>query len=210
VARGAEVLILLDVDCLAGPQLVEGYVSAVQADPGTVWSGPVSYLSPPPPRGYDLTRLVELDDPHPARPAPMPGELVRPADPDLFWSLSFALHAATWERTGGFCEAYTGYGGEDTDFARQAFSRGVELGWTGTARAYHQHHATDDPPVQHVASILRNAAVFHRRWGAWPMLGWLEEFERQGLVRRTSTGWEQVGSARAEPRATRDSRRCGG
>ena len=36
-------------------------------------------------------RLPELDDPHPARPAPPPGELVPDADPDLFWSLCFAL-----------------------------------------------------------------------------------------------------------------------
>ena len=61
--------------------------------------------------------------------------------------------------------------------------------WTDDPVAYHQHHPTADPPVQHVESILRNAALFHRRWGTWPMRGWLEAFERQRLVVRGSRGW---------------------
>lgn len=189
LAAGAEVLVLLDVDCLAGPELVSGYVDAVRAATGVVWSGPVTYLSPPPPSGYELARLTELDDPHPARPAPPPGTLVQPADPDLFWSLSFGLHADTWTRIGGFWEEYVGYGAEDTDFARLALAHGAHLGWAGTPRAYHQHHPTSEPPVQHVDSILRNAAVFHRRWDVWPMGGWLEQFERLGLAERTAHGW---------------------
>ncbi len=36
--------------------------------------------------------------------------------------------------------------------------------------------------MQHVAAILRNGAVFHRRWGWWPMTGWLEQFRAAGLV----------------------------
>jgi GT2 family glycosyltransferase len=51
---GCDVLIGLDVDCLAGPTMVAGYAATVRDDPATVWSGPVTYLPPPPPRGYDL------------------------------------------------------------------------------------------------------------------------------------------------------------
>ncbi len=195
VDDGAHVVIVLDVDCLAGPDLVAGYVEAVEAAPETIWSGPVTYLPPPPPGGYDVSQLPEQDDPHPARPAPPPGALAPGADPDLFWSLSFALTAQTWLRTGGFCEEYSGYGGEDTDFARLAVSRGVGFGWSGTPRAYHQYHPTADPPVQHVTSILRNATLFHRRWGTWPMGGWLEEFQRLGLIQPTAGGWEVAGGA---------------
>jgi GT2 family glycosyltransferase len=187
---GATVVVLLDVDCLAGPDLVSGYETTVGDHPDTIWSGPVTYLPPARPHGYDLARLWDLDAPHPARPAPAPGVLVHDADPDLFWSLSFAVSADTWDRVGGFCEDYQGYGGEDTDFARIADVRGVGFGWTGTPRAYHQYHPTSDPPVQHCASILRNAALFHRRWGDWPMRGWLEDFQRLGLVVRTDEGWE--------------------
>jgi N-acetylglucosaminyl-diphospho-decaprenol L-rhamnosyltransferase len=190
--HGATDLILLDVDCLAGPELVHGYVSALATYPETVWSGPVTYLPPAKSTlGYDLACLESLDRPHPARPAPKPGELRTGADSALFWSLSFAVRAATWQRVGGFCESYIGYGGEDTDFGRLTQQRGVGLGWTGTARAYHQYHPSENPPVQHLDAILRNARLFHDRWGTWPMLGWLRAFERRGLVAFGTDGWKR-------------------
>jgi hypothetical protein len=103
-------------------------------------------------------------------------------DHALFWSLSFAVHAALWRELGGFCEQYIGYGAEDTDFGQVAASRGIALTWVGGAWAYHQYHSSPDPPVQHLTDIVRNAAIFHRRWGWWPMTGWLREFERRGLI----------------------------
>ncbi len=101
---------------------------------------------------------------------------------NLFWSLSAALTPATWSQVGGFCEEYVGYGGEDTDFAWLARSRGVELAWVGGADAYHQHHPVSSPPVEHVEAIVRNAHLFHKRWNEWPMRGWLEAFAERGLV----------------------------
>lgn len=188
-SAGCEVLVGLDVDCLAGPALLSGYERAVREQPRTVWSGPVTYLGPRPSDGYPLDRLTELDDPHPARPAPAPGELRVGADPDLFWSLSFAMSAVTWQVSGRFCEQYVGYGGEDTDFGRGLDARGIPLGWTGSARAYHQHHPIERPPVRHLDDILRNGALFQRRWGEWPMAGWMREFERLGLVVRRGDAW---------------------
>ncbi|WP_248581347.1 galactosyltransferase-related protein [Nocardioides sp. InS609-2] len=182
--RGTDVLVFLDVDCLAGRSLIDSYIDAVCHHPGTVWSGPVTYLDPPAHSGYDLDRLDELDAPHPARPAPQPGELQHGHDPDLFWSLSFACSADSWQRSGGFCERYVGYGGEDTDFGHSAVRSGLALGWVGAARAYHQWHPVSRPPVEHVKDIVRNAAIFRERWGRTPMLGWLEAFERDGLVIR--------------------------
>lgn len=180
--RGAEVLIFLDVDCLVGVDLIAAYRAAAANYPETVWSGPVTYLSPAPAQGYELRRLPRLDDPHPARPAPAPGVRLRGADPNLFWSLSFALHRSAWEAAGGFCEDYVGYGGEDTDFAQRLVAAGLDLGWEGGARAYHQHHEVESPPVRHLHDIVRNARLFHTKWARWPMLGWLEQFESRGLI----------------------------
>jgi N-acetylglucosaminyl-diphospho-decaprenol L-rhamnosyltransferase len=157
----------------------------------------VTYLSPPPPGGYALDRLDLLDDPHPARPDPGRSRVLRGTDPDLFWSLSFAVSRTGWQRVGGFCEEYVGYGGEDTDFGHQVVRRGLEHGWLGDARAYHQWHPVSSPPVEHLDDILRNAAIFHARWGRWPMEDWLEGFEEQGLAVQREGRWVRTAAAAA-------------
>jgi GT2 family glycosyltransferase len=188
IERGAELLVFLDVDCLPAPDLFAAYQEAAEAEPRRILCGPVTYLPPAPPGGYDLTRLAAFDDPHPARPAPEPGEIVHDDRHDLFWSLSFAVTAGVWSELGGFHEGYVGYGGEDTDYGQVAAAAGVGLAWVGGARAYHQHHEVESPPVRHLDAILRNGAIFHERWGRWPMTGWLEAFAAQGLVERTPDG----------------------
>ncbi|HWM16059.1 MAG TPA: galactosyltransferase-related protein [Microbacterium sp.] len=187
LSAGAHVLIFLDVDCVPGSDLVRAYTQAA-TDPSTkdhLLSGPVTYLDPPPDGGYDLSRLDELDRPHPDRPAPAPDENVANGSHDLFWSLSFTVAANTWMRCGGFHEGYVGYGGEDTDFAWTARARGIPMTWIGGARAYHQYHSIEAPPRRHRQAIVRNATLFHSRWGSWPMRGWLDAFVQEGLVSYT-------------------------
>ena len=133
-----------------------------------------------------------LADPHPARPAPRDDEIVVSTTYELFWSLSFALTTSTWRRIGGFCTLYRGYGGEDTDFAQTAAALGVTMRWVGGANAFHQFHPVSDPPTEHLEDIVRNAAIFHRRWGWWPMTGWLQAFEERGLITRDDAGRPQL------------------
>ncbi|RLK52569.1 glycosyltransferase family 2 protein [Microbacterium telephonicum] len=189
IAGGAELLIFLDADCIPGPRLVARYRRAADSAPDAVLCGPVTYL--PPGAGVSADELTAATAPHPARPAPDDDDLRRAIVPEypLFWSLSFALTPATWERSGGFDEAYVGYGGEDTDFAFRLRERRIPLWWVGGAHAYHQHHPTSSPPWQHLDDILRNGAIFARTWGEWPMTGWLESFADAGAVRREVSGW---------------------
>jgi hypothetical protein len=185
IRTGAELLVFLDVDCVPGKDLLARYEFAAQLPlcGSGVLSGPVAYL-PASAKGTNSSTWPALATPHPARPAPMPGEVLLGEDPNLFWSLSFALTAQTWRRIGGFCEEYEGYGGEDTDYIRLALNAGASLWWVGGAVAFHQHHKSQSPPVGHLDDILRNAEIFHHRWGVWPMLGWLEQFEELGLVKQ--------------------------
>jgi hypothetical protein len=188
LANGCELLIFLDVDCIPGPELIDTYRNAAQAAETRhmLLCGPVIYLPEPGPRGYDLARLPRYGTPHPARPAPAPGQVITGGAHELFWSLSFALTANTWQNIGGFDEAYIGYGAEDTDFGQRARRAGVGLAWVGGAEAFHQHHPTQDPPIGHLADILQNGRLFAERWGWWPMRGWLDEFEARGLIERDS------------------------
>lgn len=205
LADGAEVLIFLDVDCIPAPDLVRSYAAAcrLSLDPRTpeVVCGPVHYLGPPTaPPGYRLAEL-EASTPHPARPVPdAPRALAD--DLRLFWSLSFAMTARSWERVGGFDEGYTGYGGEDTDFAMLLGAAGGRLWWIRDAVAYHQHHDVTSPPRRHLEAIVRNSNRFHSRWGVFPMEGWLAVFEAEGLITQEGSPprWRLRGDAHTTAR----------
>ncbi|WP_454048719.1 glycosyltransferase family 2 protein [Cellulomonas sp. Marseille-Q8402] len=193
VELGADLLVLLDADCVPGPALLDRYEAAAARHGDAVLCGPVTYL----PAGTavdDPAGLARMTAPHAARPAPPDGEVVLATHDEypLFWSLSFAVTAARWRTGPRFDERYEGYGGEDTDFAFALRAAGVPLAWVGGAHAYHQHHPTTSPPWQHLDDILRNGAVFARRWGRWPMEGWLEAFAAEGAVRRDGAGWRRV------------------
>lgn len=190
IDAGADRLVFLDVDCIPAARTLERYAAALdgsEQDAGlhgpVVACGTVAYLpAVAHPRDYRTESLPELAEPHPARPVPADGQVVVGADLRLFWSLSFALTTADWERLGGFSEDYVGYGAEDTDFGqRLGAARGTML-WVGGAAAYHQHHPTEAPPVRHLTSIVRNANVFHDLWGWFPMEGWLSAFAERGLA----------------------------
>lgn len=192
-AAGAALLVFLDADCIPGPRLLQRYREAWARHPSAVLCGPVTYLPP----GADVATsdaLVARTAPHPARPNPADDQ-ERPGTPSeypLFWSLSFALAPAVWDDAGGFDEAYEGYGGEDTDFAFRLRAKRIPLVWVGGAHAYHQYHETSSPPWQHLDDILRNGALFARRWGEWPMLGWLRDFEAAGAAIRRDDGWHRT------------------
>lgn len=187
IGRGAELLVFLDVDCIPGEDMLALYAGAAQEHDAHLLCGPVTYL-PPNPSEWSAQTLRAATAPHPARPDPPSGAVIDGTDFDLFWSLSFAVTPDVWRTVGGFHEGYSGYGGEDTDFAATAQASGIGLGWVGGAHAYHQHHPVSSPPVEHLADIVRNSNLFHRRWNRWPMTGWLDEFERRGLIERVNSG----------------------
>lgn len=188
LADGAELLVFLDVDCLAHRDLVTDYSAALaggRTDLGPVlWCGQVSYLPPLPPdvADYPLAGLDTWAAPHPARPVLPAGATELSRDVRLFWSLNFAITAVDWRTAGGFHPGYRGYGGEDTDFARTVAALGGGLGWIGGAGAFHQHHPTSSPPWQHLSAIVRNAHVFRERWDRFPMEGWLDAFAAAGAI----------------------------
>ncbi|WP_343320614.1 galactosyltransferase-related protein (plasmid) [Arthrobacter sp. TMP15] len=99
----------------------------------------------------------------------------------MFWSLGFAIHATVFAEVGGFDESYTGYGGEDTDFAFRIREAKIPVRFI-EAPVFHQHHGVYNPPLNHFLEIVQNARLFHSRWGVWPMEGWLRAFVQLDLI----------------------------
>ena len=180
-ASSAERLVFLDVDCIPSSHLVERFDVVLARHDGLVCC-PVRYL----PAGtvaesWDEAALRAAGRLHPARTFPAEG-IVKVENHGLFWSLAFGIRRETFDRIGGFDEQFTGYGGEDTDFAFRARDRDVPLLFAGGFEAYHQHHLVYDPPLQHFVDIVGNARRFRGRHGVWPMEGWLDAFAAMGLI----------------------------
>lgn len=199
IAAGAEALVLLDVDCLPEGSIVEDYSAALallaERDAPAAVCGRVRYL---PAGGAEAEhrpeRLAERARDHPLRVVPEGDEPVR-GNVLLLWSLNVGMTAGHWQWVGGFDERYTGYGGEDTDFGQRLAATGGDMWWTSKAGALHQHHPVSDPPVQHLAAIVRNANLFASKWGFEPMSGWLDAFRERGLAEPTSAGWRVTDGA---------------
>ena len=203
-ATDADLLIFLDVDCIPCPELIERYRWMAQQSGGLL-AGPVGYLPEAIRVGTaDADELARLAVPHPARPVPDDVALVRECRYELFWSLSFAIRRTDFVALGGFCEDYVGYGGEDTDLAFTARTLGMPFSWVGGAWAWHQYHPIEDPPRSHLRDIVANAQVFRRRWGTWPMEGWLRAFAEEGLVEWDADG-ETLQLVAAATRSSRSS-----
>ncbi|MBR7741787.1 glycosyltransferase [Phycicoccus sp. BSK3Z-2] len=204
----ADVVVLLDVDCVPAADLVERYVAALAPDVvrgrrPAVACGTVRYLDEEttarPRDDWDEDLLLRGSRPHPARPSPPEGAAVAGRDARLFWSLSFATTVEDWSAVGGFDEGYLGYGGEDTDFGQRVIAADGHLFWLGGGTAFHQHHGGGGLPVEHVDDIVTNGARFAGRWGWWPMQGWLDAFEDLGLVESDGRGGYAV-TGRRSPR----------
>jgi GT2 family glycosyltransferase len=180
-AKGDQ-LIFLDVDCIPMRHCL-GRLSAAVVETDGLVCAEVRYLGPRDVAGdWEEASLIGKGKSHPVRPFPRNG-LETVSNPGLFWSLAFAVRSSTFPRIGGFDESFTGYGGEDTDLGFAAREAGCPLYFLGGALAYHQYHETFDPPLQHVEDIVANANHFYRKWGIWPMSGWLEQFSQLGLIR---------------------------
>ena len=187
-AATGEVLVFLDVDCIPHPDLVRDYATHTHEGEGLTM-GEVMYLPAGAARDdWSIDAFDSVAVRHSDRQGPPKEARKRCEDYRCFWSLTFAMHRDDWAAAGGFDEAFTGYGGEDTDFGRTLQDRGIPIWWIKGARAYHQHHRHCMPPIHHVPSILRNTEIFAAKWGHRTMEHWLHGFRMMGLIENGPDG----------------------
>lgn len=168
-----EKLFFLDVDCLPAPDFFERMLEDYSEN--SILSGTPYYL----PADFDMDALEEQAVAHPAKPPISDRQPV--ADYNSFWSLCFLIGKEQFRSLGGFEEAYTGYGAEDTDFAQKLRKAEIPF-FRSPAKVYHQYHPKYEPPLNHLEAICQNAEIFHQRWGFFPMEIWLKEFQKMGYI----------------------------
>ncbi|MEC3912431.1 glycosyltransferase [Sphingobium sp. CR2-8] len=175
-------LLFLDVDCIPMRDLVGAMRDQLDRE-DHLFCAEAFYLGPTDARGaWDEELLKRSAMPHPVRAFPATG-VREEANAGLFWSLIFGIRRVRFIALGGFDEAFTGYGAEDTDFGFRAQRAGLPLMFIGGPGAFHQYHDVLDPPLQHFGDIVHNARRFHKRWQFWPMEGWLRAFADMGFIR---------------------------
>jgi len=180
-AASGDQLLFLDVDCIPMRGLVNAIADALAANDALICAH-VRYLGPQDARGdWQEAELLDRSAGHPERRFPAHG-MRQVENAGLFWSLVFGIRRKRFFALGGFDEAFTGYGAEDTDFGFRARKAGLPLLFMGGPGAFHQHHDNFEPPLQHLEDIVRNANIFRARWDFWPMEGWLTAFQTLGLV----------------------------
>lgn len=180
-AAAGDHLAFCDADTIASPTFA-GSIAAALAEHDALCTGEVRYLPPGDAAGQDFATLLSRSRPHPHR-EPVPDDGVVLSDRhELVWGLCMAMRHSTFDRVGGFDEAYGGYAGEDTDLGRALAEVGVPVGLVADAVVLHQHHDSYDPPVQQLRATVANAQRYRDKWGAWPMVGWLTGFAELGLV----------------------------
>jgi GT2 family glycosyltransferase len=178
-----DTLLFLDVDCIPMRDLVGAITGLVESQNALVCAE-IWYLGPDDARtDWTESDLLIGAVGHPVREFPARG-FREEHNAGLFWSLAFGIRRAQFFDLRGFDETFTGYGAEDTDFGFRAKAAALPLYFLGGVGAFHQYHAVFDPPLQHMEDIVRNARLFHERWGAWPMEGWLAQFEKAGFICR--------------------------
>ncbi|MBX7535032.1 glycosyltransferase [Qipengyuania sp. GH1] len=186
------VLAFLDVDCIPDPDFVRRAAEGHAFDPQGVFLPEVRYL-PGNSEGWrknngapDYNLLAERGVRHPSKRPLNDTSFVAIADFGELWGLAFIMGASVWRSAGGMDEDYVGYGAEETDLGQRLRLSGANMYWIGGTVCFHQHHYVHRPPMQHFDAIVRNARLYHSRWGKWCMGYWLDDFERRGLVTRTA------------------------
>lgn len=184
-----DLLVYLDVDCIPVPYMLQCFKGTVERRGECIALGQVRYLPKDaiaPEWKGNTNEFWNIGSYNNSRPR-IESEREEP-NYNLFWSLAFALHKDTFEKTEGFDEAYVGWGGEDTDFAYKA--RAVEIPlWWSAATALHQYHEPSHSSEKYIQSIVDNANYFYSKWGTYPMLSFIQGFEQKGLVKLGSDGY---------------------
>ena len=170
----------VDVDCLVEPYFFAKFLQFSRSQESTkICMGYPEYLPYIPLDGC-YSNYADSAVVHPGRAALKDRKLI---EWKSFWSLCFFISAENFELIRGFDEGFTGYGAEDTDFAKRANASGIEFTMQGP-RVLHQYHTKIDPPLNYLDDIVANSNYYHKKWQQYPMMKWLDSMRNSGYINK--------------------------
>ncbi|TCO61147.1 glycosyltransferase family 2 protein [Actinocrispum wychmicini] len=149
------VLVFLDADCVAAPDLLAAHLAAQHessvAACGNTFARELtpsawSLLMGDPWPLHDPVELMARARSDPRLSDDRATELNgRPEDTDwaFFWTQNVSVRRDDFHRVGGFCEQFPGKGVEDMEFALRLRDHGVPTVFLPEAQAFHQPHDRD-------------------------------------------------------------------
>ncbi len=181
-ARG-ELLLLVNDDTLAFPDLVERHIEAHAKLAGEKVSVLGTFEQPPRALDNALMRSIEQSSQVFCYAAMKPGSFY---DWNRFWTCNVSVPRAALVEAGGFDEKFRRYGCEDTDVALRLDELGYRVYFDGTARAHHRH-VLDLAALKKRQRTVAQAWVHlfkkHPRALEHPDWSWVREFSMRELER---------------------------
>lgn len=151
-----DILLFIDSDCIAHPQLVDRHLRQQQAG-HTVVGGSVAIEEPD--AYWRLCDNVLTFTPFLST---MP-----PGQRDYLPSLNLSIRRAIFAEVGGFDERYAGAAGEDVDLSFRLRKRGYPLIFAPDAQVSHRPMRSNPATVaQHLRAFGRIHAIMHRTYNA--------------------------------------------
>ena len=170
----SETLFFLDVDCCIDPRACLEYLKASKERPNNIYMSKCLYLEESIDSVSDICKVKKEE--HPKR------TLETYPRWQLFWSLSFVINKAWFNKLGGFDEGFLNYGGEDTELSYRNKLAGGKLIWVPDAVVYHQPHESNELPLHHIKSVVHNVNYFYKKHGFYIMENWIDGFVERNLI----------------------------
>lgn len=154
-------LVILDGDILLNPEGLAAYQTHFESRPDALWSGFFgnNFHHESPSHWFEERLVNYVDKRFEACFAnqfyPFAHVLETPAL--CYWGGNMGIPKARYEELKGFNETYTGWGGEDVEFALRAIQAGCELHFSVDVWAEHQIHPRND------AFFLQKPAAIQRK-----------------------------------------------
>lgn len=140
----SDLLIFIDSDILLNPEAVVSYVNYLQGHANYLLYGYVGTEKTAQSLWFPEVEVNWWDKRFDWQEGLVPQARLFHSAYECAFAGNFAIYRKTFAELGGFDERFTGWGGEDLEFAERAVRKGLQVHFLIDAWAEHQVHARND------------------------------------------------------------------